>query len=265
MKLYGNLETKGKSTTRDETVSDGKVVFKGGSSGFYLDDCEDVQTGGAAEGDALTYTAATGVWGPGAGGGGLSTVTDGTNVYTDVSELNFSHTDFYLSSDLGGEPVVNTNFTSHRVKAFIAGHATIEGDTVDVDFTDPDVWNVGITHDPGGANPENFTITRAGIYLITLRVRFIETASSRAVDYDTASTPYALVHARTSTIRLNDSSTISQGSGAVPSGGSTNTSIAVEAQLEVGDDVKVTVFQENNVNNVSMNMDVTFTMREIRF
>ena len=34
-------------------------------------------------------------------------VTDGTNAYAAVEDLNFSHSDFYLTSDLSGSPVVN--------------------------------------------------------------------------------------------------------------------------------------------------------------
>jgi len=34
-------------------------------------------------------------------------VTDGQNVYPDVQELNFNAEDFYVSSDLNGNPVVN--------------------------------------------------------------------------------------------------------------------------------------------------------------
>jgi hypothetical protein len=41
------------------------------------------------------------------GGGSSLAVTDGTNEYTGVLQVNFADSQFYLSSDLSGEPVVN--------------------------------------------------------------------------------------------------------------------------------------------------------------
>ena len=57
--------------------------------------------------------------GSGGGSGSLSTVTDGTNTFTSVSELNFSGTDFYLSKDLSGNPVVNIRNTSTAGAAYV--------------------------------------------------------------------------------------------------------------------------------------------------
>jgi len=51
------------------------------------------------------------------GSGSLDTITDGVNTYTSVSELNFSGTHFYLSSDLAGNPVVNLRDTTSTAGA----------------------------------------------------------------------------------------------------------------------------------------------------
>lgn len=40
-------------------------------------------------------------------GAGVNTVTDGTNTYQNINQLNFNAENFYLSSDAAGEPVVN--------------------------------------------------------------------------------------------------------------------------------------------------------------
>lgn len=101
-----------------------------------LSELDDVSSTAPSDNQVLTFDSATQTWGPEAGGGGTGIdVKDGTNTYNSADELNVNNSEFYLTSDAGGKPVVNLqpNLTLGIVTA------QVEFDTEQyIDFTEAD-------------------------------------------------------------------------------------------------------------------------------
>lgn len=94
---------------------------------FYLNDAQDVNVPAPADNNVLTFDSASGKW-QGESGSGSVTFTDGVNSHTS-STLNFNDTQFYLSTDLSGNPVVN------RIREGFTLESELSVDTPDFDFT----------------------------------------------------------------------------------------------------------------------------------
>lgn len=117
--------------TDTQTIIKNTLNIRNGIIGFYLNESEDVSAPAPDDDQVLKYNSSTGQWEP----AGALTVTDGSNTH-EASELNFSDQNFYISTDLDGDPVVNLRLDDINLKENSAPAATDGGRlTFDADGT----------------------------------------------------------------------------------------------------------------------------------